>query len=186
MAKRMQEVLLPWPHTWSFPSLENLLGQHSFLSTLVFPVILKSRYSHRGDFVQKVGSVEQLQALAGQRNQEPFILQEFAHGDGWDIKLWVIDKQVFAARRRTPLEAKAPKEDFPIPTEKLPSDWGSIALEIGRVFSLRFYGVDLLMTEQGPIIVDINSFPGFRGVAGADSSLISLIERLVEGRQAPM
>ena len=185
MAKRMQEVLLPWPHTWSFPSLENLWGQHSFLSTLVFPVILKSRYSHRGDLVQKVGSVEQLRAVAGQRNQEPFILQEFAQGDGWDIKLWVVDQQIFAARRRTPLEAKAPEEDCPVPTEKLPSDWVSITLEIGRVFNLRLYGVDLLMTEQGPIIVDINSFPGFRGVAGADSALISLIERLVEGRQVP-
>ena len=55
MAKRMQEVRLPWPHTWTFPSLENLLGQHSFLSTVLFPVILKSRYSRRGDLVQKVG-----------------------------------------------------------------------------------------------------------------------------------
>ena len=58
-----------------------------------------------------------------------------------------------------------------------------MTLEVGRVFGLRLYGVDLLMTEQGPIVVDVNSFPGFRGVVGADSALISLIERLLEGRQ---
>ena len=184
MAQRMKEARLPWPRTWSFPSLEDALGQHSLLSALPFPLIIKSRYSHRGDLVDRVHNVKQLQTLAGQWNQEPFILQEFVHGDGWDIKLWIIDQQIFAARRRTPLEANAPKEDLPISTEKLPSDWRAITLEIGRVFNLRLYGVDLLLTEQGPIIVDVNSFPGFRGVAGADSALIALIERLVEKRQA--
>src|SRR5207245_1841717 len=184
MAQRMKEARLPWPRTWSFPSLEDALGQHSLLSALPFPLIIKSRYSHRGDLVDRVHNVEQLQALAGQWNQEPFILQEFVHGDGWDIKLWIIDQQIFAARRRTPLEANAPKEDFPIPTEKLPSDWRAITLEIGRVFNLRLYGVDLLLTEQGPIIVDVNSFPGFRCVDGAVSDLLYLIDRLVGQRQA--
>ena len=183
MAQRMKEAGLPFPHTWSFPSLENVLGQHGVLSTLRFPLMIKSRYSHRGDVVDKVHNVEQLRALAGQWSHEPFILQEFAHGDGWDIKLWVIDQQSFAARRRTPLDANVPTEDFRIPREKIPSAWRSIAVEIGRVFNLRLYGMDLIMTEQGPLIVDVNSFPGFRGVAGADAALISLIERLVEERQ---
>jgi ribosomal protein S6--L-glutamate ligase len=179
MAKRMEEAHLPCPHTWSFPSIDEMLGQESCLATLPFPLIIKSRHSHRGDLVDRVNSVGRVHALAARRNREPFILQEFAQGDGWDIKLWVIDQQIFAARRRTPLEANAPKEDFPIPIEELPSAWRSIALEIGRVFNLRLYGVDLVMTKQGPVIVDINSFPGFRGVAGAASALLCLIERLV-------
>jgi ribosomal protein S6--L-glutamate ligase len=182
MAQRMKDARLPWPQTWSFRSLEELLRQQSFLRTVSFPLVIKSRHSHREDLVQEVHSVQQLQALAGKWNQEPLVLQDFAKGDGSDIKLWVIDQQLFAARRRTRLDPSAPKEDFPIPTEKLPSDWRSIALEVGRVFGLRLYGVDLLMTERGPIIVDVNSFPGFRGVVGADSALISLIERLVDGR----
>ena len=183
MAQRMKETGLPFPHTWSFPSVENVLGKGGGLSAVQFPLMIKSRYSHRGDLVDKVQDVEQLQALAGQWNQEPVILQEFAHGDGSDIKLWMIDQQLFDARRRAPLEANAPKEDFPIPTQKLPNGWKSIALQIGRVFNLRLYGMDLIMTEQGPLIVDVNSFPGFRGVAGADGALISLLERLAEERQ---
>ena len=105
-----------------------------------------------------------------------------AAGDGWDIKLWVIDEQIFAARRRTPLEAGAPKEDFPISEQELPDEWRRITLEIGRAFNLRLYGVDLLITEQGPMIVDVNSFPGFRGVPGADSALVSLVERMMRER----
>ena len=182
MSERMKEAHLPWPQTWSFPSLANLMAQQEVLATLSFPLIIKSYYSHRGDLVDKVDTVEQLQALMGQWSQEPIVLQEFAAGDGWDIKLWIIDQHIFAARRRTPLEANAPKEDFPISDEELPDEWRRITLEIGRVFNLRLYGVDLLITERGPMIVDVNSFPGFRGVPGADTALVSLVERMVQER----
>jgi ribosomal protein S6--L-glutamate ligase len=182
MSERMKEAHLPWPQTWSFPSLANLMAQQEVLATLSFPLIIKSYYSHRGDLVDKVDTVEQLQALMGQWSQEPIVLQEFAAGDGWDIKLWIIDQQIFAARRRTPLEPNAAKEDFPISDEELPHEWRRITLEIGRVFNLRLYGVDLLITERGPMIVDVNSFPGFRGVPGADTALVSLVERMVQER----
>jgi ribosomal protein S6--L-glutamate ligase len=178
MAERMSEAHLPWPRTWSFATLEDLLADSEALSRLSFPFIIKSYYSHRGDLVDKIHNVEQLQALAPEWSREPVVIQEFVAGDGWDIKLWVIDEQIFAARRRTPLEANASKEDFPIAPEELPEDWARITREIGRVFHLRLYGVDLLLTERGPMIVDVNSFPGFRGVPGADTALVNLVERL--------
>ncbi len=184
MAQRMEEADLPWPHTWSFSSLAELLGQHNFLSTLSFPVIIKSYYSHRGDLVDKVDSLEALQALAPQWSKEPIVLQEFAAGDGWDIKFWVIGEQIFAARRRTALEPDAPKTDIPLAKDDLPAEWVRIMQEIGRAFNLRLYGVDLLVTERGPMIVDINSFPGFRGVPGADDALVALVEELGRERQA--
>ncbi len=179
MAQRMSEAKLPWPRTDYYPSLENLLRQE-WLAELTFPLIIKSHYSHRGDLVGKIDDITKLQALAPRWSQEPVVLQEFVPGDGWDIKLWVINERIFAARRRTPLEPAAPKEDFPIKPEDLPADWTHITHEIGRVFDLRLYGVDLLLTERGPMIVDVNSFPGFRGVPGADDALVALVEGLLE------
>lgn len=184
MAERMREANLPWPKTWSFSTLGNMLNKRDVLTSLPFPLIIKSYYSHRGDLVDKVDSVEQLEALAAEWSQEPVVLQEFAAGDGWDIKMWVIDQQIFAARRRTPLEPNASKEDFPIAPEELPREWAHIAKEIGRVFNMRLYGVDLLITEHGPMIVDVNGFPGFRGVPGADSALVGLVERIAQERKA--
>ena len=183
MAQRMHQADLPWPRTWNFATLEDVLGRDDVLSTLPFPLIIKSHYSYRGDLVAKVHNVEALQALAPQWSQEPVLLQEFVAGDGWDSKVWVIDQQLFAARRRTPLEPHASKEDVPLSAEELPSEWAQITLEIGRVFNLRLYGVDLLMTERGPIIVDVNAFPGFRGVHGAASALVALVEQLGSERQ---
>ena len=54
------------------------------------------------------------------------------------------------------------------------------------MFDLLLYGLDLVITEKGPVIVDVNSFPGFRGVPGADSALVSLIEGLVSCRGTSM
>jgi glutathione synthase/RimK-type ligase-like ATP-grasp enzyme len=51
-------------------------------------------------------------------------------------------------------------------------------------FQQKLYGIDLLMTEQGPIIVGVNGFRGFRGVPGADSALVALVERIVHERKA--
>jgi ribosomal protein S6--L-glutamate ligase len=180
MARRMKEANLPWPHTDSFESLSALVAGESFLAGMSFPVILKSYFSHRGDLVAFVRNKEQLQELAKQWGQEPVVLQEYAASDGWDIKMWVIDLHIFAARRRTPLEPDAPKEDFVIPPDELPAEWARIALEIGRVFNMRLYGVDLLVTEKDPIIVDVNGFPGFRGVPGADRALVNLVEKLLQ------
>jgi ribosomal protein S6--L-glutamate ligase len=184
MAQRMREANLPWPFTRCFSTLGSLLADREMLAGLPFPQIIKSYYSHRGDLVEKVDSIDQLKTLAPEWSQEPIVLQEFAAGDGWDVKMWVIDQQIFAARRRTPLEPNASKEDYPISPEELPPSWAHIANEIGRVFNMRLYGIDLLMPEQGPIIVDVNGFPGFRGVPGADSALVAMVEHIAQERKA--
>lgn len=177
MSQRMKEAGLPWPQTQAFPSLQHLLEQHELLATMNFPVIIKSFYSYRGDLVGKIDTVKELQALKQQWGDEPVVLQEFAAGDGWDIKIWVVGEHIYAARRRTPLATNASKEDIPIAASQLPGEWLTITREVGRVFQLRLYGLDLLSTQHGPMIVDINAFPGFRGVPGADEALVGLVER---------
>src|SRR2546426_7773334 len=69
LAQRMKEACLPWPSTWSLLPSDDAPRQR-FLSTLPFPLIIKSRYSCRGDLVEKVHDVERLQALLRQRKQE--------------------------------------------------------------------------------------------------------------------
>ncbi|HLI08551.1 MAG TPA: phosphotransferase [Ktedonobacteraceae bacterium] len=180
LSQRMEKAGLPWPSSQTFPSLARLLEPYDLLAALPFPLIVKSRYSRRGDLVAKVDNGEQLRAFAPQWSEEPIVLQQFMAGDGWDIKMWVIDGRIFAARRRTPLAGEG-KKDCPIAPGELPTTWTHIAREIGRAFQLRLYGVDLLVTATGPVIVDVNSFPGFRGVPGAAEALVQLVERIAAG-----
>lgn len=184
MADMMKQANLPWPATTHVTTLGQLFADQQQLGELRFPLIIKSHYSHRGDLVSKVDSLEELRTLVDEWSAEPIVLQEFVPGDGWDIKIWVIDQQIYAARRRTPLEANASKEDIPLTSEEMPAEWTRITRAIGEKFDLYLYGIDLLETERGPMIVDVNGFPGFRGVAGADDALVQLVERLYpEGKQ---
>ncbi len=178
MSQRMQDAYLPWPNTRYFPSLAALLQQSDLSEILSYPCIIKSHYSHRDDLVDKIDTAAELAALAPTWSDEPIVIQDFTASDGWDIKLWVIDQKIFAARRRTPLESGAAKEDFPLQEHELPDEWIHITRRIGDIFDLRLYGVDLLISEKGPVVVDVNSFPGFRGVPGADDALVDLVEKI--------
>ncbi|MFD0527211.1 hypothetical protein ACFQ1I_08035 [Kitasatospora arboriphila] len=46
------------------------------------------------------------------------------------------------------------------------------------------YGVDILDTPDGPLIVDVNAFPGIRGQAGAPEALAALATAAAEGLPA--
>lgn len=41
------------------------------------------------------------------------------------------------------------------------SEYKDIALKVGKVLGLSIYGVDLIETESGPFIIDVNDFPSF-------------------------
>jgi ribosomal protein S6--L-glutamate ligase len=49
---------------------------------------------------------------------------------------------------------------------------------VGREFELSLYGVDLLVTARGPVVVDVNAFPGYGGVPGASAALAAFAEGL--------
>ena len=46
-------------------------------------------------------------------------------------------------------------------------------------FGLQAYGVDLLITPDGPVVVDVNAFPGFRSMPDADLHLVELVDGLL-------
>ncbi|MCG6493644.1 RimK family alpha-L-glutamate ligase [Kitasatospora sp. A2-31] len=165
------------------------------------PIVVKSRHSRRHDLVARVDDAAALRALAAEWPDEPVIAQPFMANSGWDQKLWVVDGQVFHARRRSeladpvdPVAAVDPVETVdpvgpsgasrPVADGErgfwpadLPADRARLALRVGEVFALDVYGVDLLDGPDEPVIVDVNAFPGIRGQAGAPEALAGLALR---------
>ncbi|MFE0020141.1 phosphotransferase [Amycolatopsis sp. NPDC059021] len=174
MARLARRHGLPFVDTASFGRLSGLLAHLAHLSTTVgvrFPVVVKSRYSRRGDVVTSVGDLARLRELTAGWAHEPVVLQPFVSHDGWDHKLWVIGGRAFATRRGSRL-GTAPSPGAGL----VPHGWRGLAVEVGRVFGLQVYGVDVLATNRGPVIVDINAFPGFRDVPAAPGALAALVE----------
>jgi ribosomal protein S6--L-glutamate ligase len=182
IAARIEGACLPWPETWRAADLNAWATRGGLGILLRHPVVVKSRWTRRGDLVRRVDTVAQLKAVAGEWPAEPVIVQRYIPNDGWDRKVYVIDGEIFGVYRPSPLRDGEPEARMAI---KVPAEWASLARAVGIAFGLRVYGLDLVLSATTPTIVDVNSFPGFRGVAGAGEALIAMVDRLADEPSAP-
>jgi ribosomal protein S6--L-glutamate ligase len=92
-------------------------------------------------------------------------LQEFVHHGFSDIRAFVVGNHVVAAMRRV---ANSWKTNYsqgahpePITLDKAVED---MAVKSAKLIECKIAGVDILESPIGPLIVDINSQPGWRGL----------------------
>ena len=161
---------VPIPKTWAFNRVSDIVRDGA---QLPWPMVLKSRISRRGDLVTRINGAGDLLDLLPAWGNEPAIVQEFAPNDGFDLKFWVIGGQVSAARRPCALESRDTGQDVPIDPTELPAEWVQVVLAAGAALGLDLFGVDLLISEDRPIVIDVNAFPGFRGAPGAATWKVS-------------
>jgi ribosomal protein S6--L-glutamate ligase len=174
---------VPAPRSWSVPALRDLAADRAEKTVaLPWPLVVKSRTSSRRDLVRLVTSRTELVELLPEWGDEPVVVQEFAANDGFDIKVWVIGADLSAARRRSALESVDKSSDELLDPADLPEDWIRAARDAGAALGLQLYGVDLLITEGRPVVVDINPFPGFRGAHGPAESLLRFLSTVATTR----
>ena len=114
-----------------------------------------------------------------------FSYSEFiAESKGADIRAFVIGNKVVAAMKRQGLEG-----DFRSNLHRggeglsieLSAEEEHAAIAAAKALGVRIAGVDLLQSERGPLVMEVNSSPGLRGieeVSGIDiaSLIVSYIE----------
>lgn len=95
----------------------------------------------------------------------PYIVEERLEFDGLDRKLYVVGDEVRGLLKASTLELPhgAPGEPFQ-PAPHLVE----LALRTREALGAHLVGVDVVETPTGGRVVDVNSFPGYRGVADAD------------------
>lgn len=137
------------------------------------PVILKVLQGTQGVGVMLIhtpislGSViDTLRAL-----RQDVILQQFiAEAAGRDYRAIVIGNRVVAAMMRT-----APEGEFrsnihrggsgtPV---RLPREFERAAVKAAKILGLQLAGVDLMESSHGPLVLEVNSSPGFEGIEKA-------------------
>jgi ribosomal protein S6--L-glutamate ligase len=178
-AEALDRAGVPAPDTRFVPALRHLTEDGVAPS---WPLVVKSRTSSRGDLVRLVSDPSALAELLPEWGDEPVVAQEFAASDGYDIKVWVIGEDLSAARRRSALETIDKTADEHLDPAALPADWTRAARGAGAALGLQLYGVDLLITDGRPVVVDINPFPGFRGAHGPADSLLRFLSTLTTAR----
>ncbi|MGZ4270345.1 MAG: ATP-grasp domain-containing protein [Solirubrobacteraceae bacterium] len=159
---------VPVPRTWALgdaSAFEELLTRRS--------LIVKPYMGHRGADVHLVGDVEGLAAAAG-ASPVPVLVQEHVPGPGEDLKVYVIGDEVFALRK--PFS----ETSFAVPGRPVPVDpeVRRIALRAGRALGLSLYGLDVIESPEGPVVVDANYVPGYKGVPDAGALIGEHLDEL--------
>jgi ribosomal protein S6--L-glutamate ligase len=168
--ERMRTAGIPTPRSW-------VTGDPEQLRSIVAdcPVILKPYAGGRGLGIRVVHSPHEL--AKAPRPQEPVLIQEYIPHDD-ELKVYVIGEDVFALRTR-PESRDAPR--WPSPLRR---DVREIALRCGRLFDLHLYGLDIVESAAGPLVVDLNYFPSYRDVPQAAVRMADFIDAYARGPAA--
>lgn len=165
--KMLQSADVPLPETWFASKPEQLAGLLKEGRIVVKPFWAASQ----GRGVQIVATEDELSTVASEDGV--IFAQRYYQPDGRDHKLYVIGDRVFGVRRVWPPRTLEDKLGEPF---EVPDDMREIALGCGRAFGVGLYGVDLITSGGKPYVVDINTFPGFKGVPNAAELLAAFIE----------
>lgn len=167
---------IPVPPTFLAHRPGDLVG----LERRFFPLVLKP---YQGDNARGIVIVTHPDQLAALEWPGVMVLaQPFLDVGGTDLKLYVVDDTVWATNRPSPLLLD---DSVPI-TAKVTPELRDLALACGRAFGLRLFGIDVLQTAQGPIVVDVNDFPNYTGVDDAAATIGSLLITEVGERRLPV
>ena len=92
-------------------------------------------------------------------------IQEFVPHGYSDIRAFVINNAVIAAMRRVSESWKTNYSQGARPAQlKLNKDFEELAVKSTKVVGCKIAGVDILEGPSGPVIVDVNSQPGWKGL----------------------
>jgi ribosomal protein S6--L-glutamate ligase len=94
--------------------------------------------------------------------------------EGEDLKVYVAGGWMAAIERPFPAESLWDKLGRPA---TIPDDASEASREAGRLLGLTCYGCDFVRGPEGWALVDVNAFPGYKGVEGAPEALAAEISR---------
>ena len=137
------------------------------------PVIIKLIEGTQGVGVVLAETAKVAQAIVEMLHgtSQNVVIQKFVkESKGKDVRAFVVGDQVVAAMRRT-----AQGDEFrsnvhrggKVEAVELSDEYKEVAIRAAQILGLRVAGVDMLETNQGPQIMEVNSSPGLEGIEAA-------------------
>ncbi len=162
--QRLRAAGVPVPDTWVTGDLSLLLSVAAEK-----PLIVKPNTGGRGEGIYLIERPEDLLSIPV--SSQPLLVEEFIRGSGEDLKAYVIGDQVFGVRKPfSPSSFRVPGRACALSREV-----EEIARACGRVFGLTLYGLDVIESPAGPVVVDLNYFPSYKGIPDAAERLADFI-----------
>lgn len=118
-----------------------------------------------------------------------FLVQEFIkEAGGADIRCFVIGDKVVAAMKRQASEGEFRSNLHMGGTAsliKLAPEERALAVKAAKVIGLDVAGVDLIRSAHGPLVLEVNSSPGLKGIESATQKDVAgaIIQHIEKGSQ---
>lgn len=137
------------------------------------PCVIKSTEGTHGSGVFLVNSTQQARQLVFQmleRGMRPLVQEYVEESHGSDIRALVVGGKVVASMRR-----KAHGSEFrsnfhlggSVSNIELSEEQREIAIRASETLGLELAGVDMLESDRGPLVLEVNSSPGLEGIEAA-------------------
>jgi len=126
------------------------------------PLVLKPYRGSQGRGVHVIWDADELDDVSN--DEGPVFAQRYYKPEGEDHKIYVIGDQMFGVKRVFPAKTYAEKIGQPF---TVTPEFREIALRCGRAFGVELFGFDVIISNGQPYVVDIQGFPGFKGVPDA-------------------
>ncbi len=162
--QRLKNAGVPVPETW-------VTADFSLLMPIAEekPLIVKPNTGGRGKGIYFIQSPRDLLDIP--ETGQPMLVEELIPGTGEDLKTYVIGDQVFGIRKPfSPMSYRTAGRPVRVDPQV-----EAIARACGRVFGLSLYGLDIIEAPDGPVVVDLNYFPSYKGIPNAAGILADFI-----------
>ncbi len=153
------------------------------------PCVVKSTEGTHGSGVFLVNSPRHARQLVSQmleRGMRPLVQEYIEESHGCDIRAFVVGDEVVASMRR-----KAHGREFrsnfhlggSVSNFDLTDEQKRIAIKTAQTIGLDVAGVDMLESNRGPLVLEVNSSPGLEGIEGATKvNVASMVAKLIISR----
>jgi ribosomal protein S6--L-glutamate ligase len=121
-------------------------------------------------YAESQASVESMLEAIWSLGEDIMVQRFIAESKGRDIRALVIDGEVRSCMRRIGKDGEFRSNIHRGGVGeklKMSREYEKVAARATEIVGLRLAGVDILESKQGPLVVEVNSSPGFQGLEAA-------------------
>ncbi|MGQ9679581.1 MAG: ATP-grasp domain-containing protein [Candidatus Bathyarchaeia archaeon] len=170
---------LPTVETYTTEDLESAYEWTKNLGEFVYKPILGSMGRGSLKFEDPDLAYNAWKTLS--RLSQPILIQKFIKNPGRDIRVFVVGEEAIGVAFKYPAPGMWKTnvaQGGTMKSDSVPTEYIELAVKATRVLGLDYAGVDLLESDEGPIILEVNGSPGWQALK--ESTGVDVAKKIIE------
>jgi RimK family alpha-L-glutamate ligase len=171
---------VPFPESFICRPYSCTLHYDFVCERLGYPFVVK-RGGARGEAVWLINNEAELEAKFEEAPFQVHLLQKYVPND-YDLRVFVFEDQILGAMKRASVDGFANTAlDASFETVEISEDEKRLALLASQKAGVDFAGVDIVRTEKGPMIWEVNKTPQVeRFIAATENNVVETMLKIIK------